>query len=90
MIKDMYYPYFITYMIAGFVISLLIFFWALNNGQFRDQERARFLPLKGELDPKPVEKSRMNRIETYGLLLLASAGLAASAAVLIFALLCGD
>ncbi|MBW2435232.1 MAG: cbb3-type cytochrome oxidase assembly protein CcoS, partial [Deltaproteobacteria bacterium] len=32
-------------MAAGFIISLVVFFWALNNGQFKDQQRARFLPL---------------------------------------------
>ena len=45
--KNMYYPYFITYMTLGLVISLLVFFWAMKNGQFKDQERARFLALDG-------------------------------------------
>jgi cbb3-type cytochrome oxidase maturation protein len=35
-------------MITGFIISLCLFFWALKNGQFRDQQRARFLPLLAE------------------------------------------
>ena len=43
----MYFPYFIAYMTIGFAISLAVFFWALNRGQFRDQQRARFLPLDG-------------------------------------------
>jgi cbb3-type cytochrome oxidase maturation protein len=33
-------------MVAGLVISLVVFFWALKNGQFKDQKRARFLPLE--------------------------------------------
>ncbi|MBW1826954.1 MAG: cbb3-type cytochrome oxidase assembly protein CcoS [Deltaproteobacteria bacterium] len=37
----MYFPYFITYMALGFAISLVVFFWALKNGQFKDQKRAR-------------------------------------------------
>ena len=57
----MYYPYFIAYMAAGFVISLVVFFWALNSGQFKDQQRARFIPLEGQLRSKPVKASRFFR-----------------------------
>jgi len=83
----MYYPYFITYMLIGFILSLVVFLWAFNSGQFRDQKRARFLPLHGEVEKKAVKVSRISRIEIFGLLFLACAGLAASAAVLVFALL---
>jgi cbb3-type cytochrome oxidase maturation protein len=85
----MYYPYFITYMILGFAISLLVFFWALKNGQFRDQARARFLPLQHEPPPMATKVSRLNRYEVYALLFLVVAGLVASIAVLAFALLHG-
>lgn len=44
----MMYLYFILYILAGFIITLSLLFWALKNGQFRDQKRARFLPLAGE------------------------------------------
>jgi len=86
----MYYPYFISYMVAGLVISLVVFIWALNNGQFKDQQRARYLPLKDETDvdePPVVMAKRFSRYEPYALMLLAFAGLAVSAAVLLFALL---
>jgi cbb3-type cytochrome oxidase maturation protein len=83
----MYFPYFITYMALGFVISLVVFFWALKNGQFKEQQRARFLPLEDERKA-PVEKvSNIKRYEIYALMFLALAGLAASAAVLVFSLL---
>jgi cbb3-type cytochrome oxidase maturation protein len=82
----MYYPYFITYMLIGLVISFFVFFWALNNGQFKDQKRARFLPLQGEQEYKPRHVSRVSRIELYALALLATTGLMACAAVLVFAL----
>jgi cbb3-type cytochrome oxidase maturation protein len=85
----MYYPYFITYMLIGFVLSLLVFLWALNHGQFRDQDRARFLPLRGEPESKGVRKSAMSRIELYALLSLACLGLLAIVAVLAFALIRG-
>ena len=82
----MYYPFFITYIVCGFVISLLVFFWALRNGQFKDQGRARFLPLVDEPDGRPARISRLNRLEAIALWGLACAGLMASAAVLVFAL----
>jgi cbb3-type cytochrome oxidase maturation protein len=83
----MYFPYFITYMAVGFVISLAVFFWALKNGQFRDQKRARFLPLEDELEPSVAKVSTIKRYEIYALLFLALAGLAASGAMIIFVLL---
>lgn len=55
----MVYLFFVIYMITGFIISLCIFFWALKNGQFRDQQRARFLPLIGEREePEQRQKIR--------------------------------
>ena len=83
----MYYPYFIAYMAAGFVISLVVFFWALNHGQFKDQQRARFIPLKSDLDSKPVKASRFFRIETVALFIMLCLILASSMAAVIFALL---
>ena len=83
----MYFPYFITYMAVGFVISLVVFFWALKNGQFKDQKRARFLPLEDERKSTVEKVSNIKRYEIYALMFLALAGLAASAAVLVFSLL---
>jgi len=83
----MYFPYFITYMALGFVISLVVFFWALKNGQFREQQRARFLPLEDERKSTVEKVSNIKRYEIYALMFLALAGLAASAAVLVFSLL---
>ena len=83
----MYFPYFITYMVLGFVISLVVFFWALKNGQFKEQQRARFLPLEDERKASVEKVSNIKRYEIYTLMFLALAGLAASAAVLVFSLL---
>jgi len=85
----MYYPYFLTYMLSGFVISLVVLFWALRNGQFKDQQRARFLPLEEGLDREPVKVSKIGRIEAYALIVLACLGLFGTAATLIFSLLKG-
>jgi cbb3-type cytochrome oxidase maturation protein len=85
----MYYPYFIAYMVIGFALGLLVFFWALSRGQFKDQARARFLPLEDERPTSPVKISRFNRYEAYALGALVLLGLAATGAVLLFALLGG-
>jgi hypothetical protein len=82
----MYYPYFIAYMAAGFLISLAVFFWALNNDQFKDQQRARFIPLESDPGSRPVKVSRFFRIETVVLFTLLCLMLASSMAVVIFAL----
>ena len=83
----MYYPYFIAYMSAGFVISIMVFIWALNNGQFKDQQRARFIPLESDLQTEPVKASRFARIQTIALFSLVCICLSCSLAVITFALL---
>ena len=83
----MYFPYYIAYMAAGFVITLVVFFWALNQGQFKEQNRARFIPLEADGNTRPVKASRFARLETIALFALVGIGLAASAAVVTFALL---
>ena len=83
----MYFPYFIAYMSAGFVISIVVFFWALNSGQFKDQQRARFIPLETDLNTKPVKASRFARIQTIALFSLVCICLSCSLAVITFALM---
>ena len=83
----MYYPYFIAYMAIGFIISLVVFFWALNNGQFKDQQRARFIPLDSERPAKPAVASRFARIQAIALFALVCICLASSVAVITFALI---
>jgi nitrogen fixation-related uncharacterized protein len=78
----MYFPYLITYMLAGFVISLITFLWALNTGQFREQQRARFLPLQGETGPAPAQPSRFYRVKILILFALACSGLVSTAVVI--------
>lgn len=80
----MYFPYFIAYIVIGLGITLLVFWWAVKSGQFQDQQRARFLPLRDQ-DNSPVKVSRFSRWEMYGLFFLTCAGLAATAALLLFA-----
>jgi len=86
----MYFPYFLAYIVSGFAIALIVFFWAVKTGQFKEQQRARFLPLENEGDRPPLRTSRAGRLEVYTLACVALAGLAASAAVLIFSLIHGQ
>ncbi|MGD2038702.1 MAG: cbb3-type cytochrome oxidase assembly protein CcoS, partial [Desulfobacterales bacterium] len=85
----MYYPYFIAYMAAGFIISLVVFFWALNSGQFKDQQRARFLPLQNDLQPRPANMPRFARLQTVALFTLLCLCLVSASAVVIFSLIKG-
>jgi len=82
----MYFPYFMTYIGIGLFISFSVFIWALKNGQFKDQQRARFLPLEEDPTRRPVQVRPVRRYEVYALFLLALGGLSASGAVLIFAI----
>ena len=83
----MYFPYYIAYMSAGFLISIVVFIWALNSGQFKDQQRARFIPLESDPNPKPVKASRFARIQTIALFSLVCICLSCSLAVITFALI---
>ena len=83
----MYYPYFISYMLAGVAIALAVFAWAVKNGQFQDQQRARFLPLLNAPPRAPVKAKRSSRIEIYVLFTVVIVGLGTSFSFVIFALL---
>lgn len=83
----MYYSFFLIYLAFGFAITLCIFLWAVKNGQFRDQERARYIPLQEEPGGAPMEVSRFSRYQSYGVFAFFLTILMASTAVVIFALL---
>jgi cbb3-type cytochrome oxidase maturation protein len=74
-------------MAVGFVISVVVFLWAVKAGQFKDQQRARFLPLEGQPDNGPLKVTRYSRIHTIVLFVLACAGVASTAVVLAYTLL---
>lgn len=82
----MYFLYFVVYIAVGLAISVAAFAWAMANGQFQDQQRARFLPLRGDADEPLPKATPFGRWEIIGLFVLAVAGLGASAAVLAYAL----
>ena len=86
----MYYPYLTTYMTAGFILSLITFLWALTAGQFKDQQRARYLPLEGVADATPVKAPRYYRIKIFILFILACSGLVTTAVVIAYTIIKGS
>jgi nitrogen fixation-related uncharacterized protein len=63
-----YYLSWVLLIVISLWVSLGGFFWALRHGQFSEQERARYLPLRGEIIPPPVERPSRPTPEIYALL----------------------
>lgn len=82
----MYYPFFLTYILTGLTIGLVVFVWALKNGQFSDQQRARYLALEDD-KPAGIKKKGRGQFELYFIFFLIMAGIAASFALVAYALL---
>jgi len=81
----MYYPYFLAYILTGLFIGIAVFIWALKNGQFADQQRARFLALE-EVRPEAAATPRKTGFALYCIFYLALAGVMASFALVGYAL----
>jgi cbb3-type cytochrome oxidase maturation protein len=68
--------------------SILAFVWAVHTGQFSDQKRARYLPLREE---RPLDGRRAlppaRNAGTYALLSVLAAGVAALLAPIVLLLL---
>jgi len=82
----MYYSFFTAYIIVGMALSVPVLYWAVKNGQFRDQQRARYLPLEEKPEGRASRAAKAPRYELYALGILASAGLLTSGVVLLFTL----
>jgi len=81
----MVYSFFLAYILTGLFIGLVVFVWALKNGQFTDQQRARFLALE-DVQPLAVTTSASGRFQLYCLFYLALAAIVASFALVGYAL----
>ncbi len=69
-----YYIPWVLLIAASLAARLVGFIWALRNGQFSDQQRARYLALRDEPIPAAEkESSRISR-EVYFLLFILGAG----------------
>jgi hypothetical protein len=63
----------------------MVFLWALKNGQFKDQQRARFIPLTEEGEKNSIQLSKLQRYQAYVLTSLIIFGLLICVAVLVYA-----
>ena len=84
----MYYPFFLTYILTGVIIALVVFIWALRNGQFSDQQRARFLAIEDE-EGRVIDQQSKKKYELVFIFFLVLAGIASSFALVAYALLSG-
>ncbi len=78
-----YYLPWVLLIVASVWVSLAGFLWAFKSGQFSDQDRARYLPLRGEVLSAPVKDPAKISKEVYVLLALAGAVILLLAIVLI-------
>jgi cbb3-type cytochrome oxidase maturation protein len=70
----MYYLPWILLIVATLWVSLAAFFWGLKSGQFSDQTRARYLPLRDEMLGSGMKSPSKPRPEVYLLLGILSLG----------------
>ena len=83
----MYFPYFIIYIVIGMILAISLFLWALKSGQFKEQQRARYLPLEDEPQAPNEVVSRSSKLQAYVLICILIFGLLASASVVVYAYL---
>ena len=78
-----YYLPWVLLIVVSLWVSLADFFWALKHGQFSEQERARYLPLRSEIGPPLISHPSKLTREVYALLGVLCMGGAALLVVLI-------
>ena len=83
-----YFPW-IMLLVASLAVSLAGFFWALRRGQFSDQQRARYLPLRGEIDPSAAEHGVHPVCEVCALLAILAVGVSMLIALLVVVIMKG-
>ncbi len=69
------YTSWISLVMISLWVSVAAFVWALRNGQFADQGRARYLPLSDELLLSPVTHPSKLTAGAYALLSIVILGL---------------
>ena len=82
----MYYLPWVFLVVASLWVSLAAFFWGLKSGQFSDQARARYLPLRGECLSPPLKNPAKARPEVYLLFGILGLGCSILAFTLVLAL----
>ena len=83
----MFYVYWILLIIVGLGASIATFVWAIRNGQFSDQERARYLPLNDLVSLDSLETTPRRPAEVYALGLILSLGLVAMVSAVVLTII---
>jgi len=80
-----FYVWWIGLITAALWVSITVFVWAVQAGQFSDQERARYLPLRNETLAAPTQQKHPARlsVEVYALMIVAVLGLLSIAMTLV-------
>jgi cbb3-type cytochrome oxidase maturation protein len=75
----------IIFIFSGLFFGIIVFLWALKSGQFKEQERARYLAIEDDQDDPENEVSRSGQLQSYALLGLLLVGILISASVVVYA-----
>ena len=80
----LFYVWWIGLTAAAIWVSIAAFVWAVQTGQFGDQERARYLPLRNENLQPPAHHEQPARLsaEVYALMVVLGLGLLSLAVTL--------
>ena len=71
----MVYIAWLSLIAVGIGTSIIVFLWALKNGQFADQGRARYLALGEEVPLHRVDVSQKLPREVYALIIIIALGI---------------
>jgi hypothetical protein len=62
---NLYHFFWVMLIVTSLWVSLGGFMWAHRHGQFKDQDRARFLPLRGEMVSRHEDQEKGAVWELY-------------------------
>ncbi len=82
---DYYFFWWIVLVVFGVWTSFVVFFWAFRAGQFSDQDRARYIPLRDQRPGGLPDAPSRPGAEFLFLILLAVLFLGAMAVMLLLA-----
>ncbi len=70
----MYYLPWLLMTLVSIAVAFACFFWGIKNGQFLDQDRARYLPLR-DFEPQAADPGRsiFPKLIVFGLLAITAA-----------------
>jgi cbb3-type cytochrome oxidase maturation protein len=72
-----YYLFWAILIVASLWVSLGGFLWAHRHGQFKDQDRARFIALRDEAGPPATLKAGGARHEAFVMIAILTMGISA-------------